>query len=64
MEQEKTCGTCLHFRRHYVKLTDHIYNAIDCGHCVCPRLKPRRADTVACWRYEEISTAEGGDGTS
>ncbi len=53
MEQEKTCGTCCHFRQHYIKLTDHTYRAIQCGHCVRPRLKPRQADTVACWRYEE-----------
>ena len=53
MEHEKTCGTCRHFRRQYKKLAEGTFRAIQCGHCVYPRLKPRQADMLACWRYEE-----------
>lgn len=46
----ETCQTCRHFRRHYIKM-GWRYAPILHGHCVYPRLKPRRADTPACPYY-------------
>lgn len=37
----ETYQTCRHFRRHYVKM-GWRYDPISQGHCVYPRLKPRR----------------------
>ncbi len=49
---EKTCETCVHFRRHYVKF-GFRYNPVGSGHCVYPRLKLRREDAPACRHYRE-----------
>lgn len=49
MEQQ-TCKTCKHFRQHYIK-SGRRYDAINCGHCVRPRLKTRGPLHPACERY-------------
>ncbi|MDO4314994.1 MAG: hypothetical protein Q4C45_04400 [Oscillospiraceae bacterium] len=49
---EKTCETCMHFRRHYVKY-GFRYDPIAAGHCVCPRRKLRWEETPACRNYKE-----------
>ena len=41
------CKDCSHFRQHYI-LDASSCTAIDCGHCVYPRLKHRRAHAPAC----------------
>lgn len=50
LKMAETYQTCRHFRRHYVKM-GWRYDPISQGHCVYPRLKPRRADTPACPYY-------------
>lgn len=37
------CGTCAHFRRHYVRLKDD-YFPLSYGHCVFPGRKKRRVE--------------------
>lgn len=43
------CGTCRHFRRHYVRMGE-VYSALQYGHCVYPRQK-RRAAEDGCPRW-------------
>lgn len=50
---EPTCGTCIHFRQHYILFDLDRYNLIPCGHCVHPRLKHRKPDTPACVHYQQ-----------
>lgn len=38
------CGTCEHFRRHYIRREGDFYIPLDYGHCVYPRSKKRRAE--------------------
>lgn len=45
-----TCQDCRHFRQHYVK-AEKGYAISGYGHCVYPRLKPRRTDTPACENF-------------
>ena len=49
---DKTCATCAHFRRHYIKM-GYRYNPIHSGHCVYPRGKLRYEETPACKHYKE-----------
>ncbi|WP_298034383.1 hypothetical protein [uncultured Dysosmobacter sp.] len=49
---EKTCETCAHFYRHYVKF-GYRYGPVAAGHCGTPRRKLRWKDTPACPRYKE-----------
>ena len=48
---EKTCGGCAHFRRHYIRYKSGRYMPLFDGHCVFPRLKPRKTDTRACEHF-------------
>ena len=48
---DPTCQDCKHFRQHYVHIFDEYYHTIPCGHCVYPRLKHRRPDTLACVHF-------------
>ncbi len=51
MEEPKTCETCRHFVRHFIKQGRSYYVPIQQGHCVEPRLKDRTVKTPACGRY-------------
>ena len=51
MEEAKTCESCRHFRRHYVRIGNQRYMPLDAGHCVHPRLKNRTVKTPACQNY-------------
>ena len=53
MDGEKTCETCRHFRRHYVKRGRNWYIPIKLGHCGEPRIRYKQTDTPACHRYSE-----------
>lgn len=53
----KRCGTCEHFRRHYVRIADGFYSPLSYGHCVYPQSKKRR-DEERCPRW---SGAREGD---
>ena len=46
--EKKCCGTCRHFRQHYVRYEDGRYFRTPHGHCVYPRLKDRRKETDGC----------------
>lgn len=49
MEQEY-CRNCVHFKQHY-HISGEYGFLIDCGHCVCPGLKHRKATAKACERF-------------
>ena len=49
--QEKTCGTCKHFCRHYTRRGRNQFIPIGVGHCINPRLRDKQCDTPACQRY-------------
>ena len=49
--KEPTCADCAHFRQHYIHFDANRYSAVPCGHCVHPRLKHRRPDTLACVHF-------------
>lgn len=45
--REMRCWNCIHFRQHYVRFGEGFLEA-GSGHCVFPRVKPRRCyDTCA-----------------
>ncbi|MBQ8835337.1 MAG: hypothetical protein IJ001_10535 [Oscillospiraceae bacterium] len=48
----QTCESCVHFRQHYV-VDEQRCMAVNCGHCVYPGLKHRRAYAKACRHFEE-----------
>jgi len=50
-EKQATCKTCDHYRRHYI-LEKERCTAVNCGHCVCVRVKKRRPDDLACGYYQ------------
>ena len=50
MKEERICKTCAHYRRHYI-IDKERCTAVNCGHCVCIRIKKRRPDDRACEHY-------------
>ncbi|NBI68749.1 hypothetical protein D1646_18570 [Pseudoflavonifractor sp. 60] len=60
MKGRRTCQTCKHFRQHYVKWGEDDYQKCGSGHCVYPRLKPRRNETKACQYYSPAEKTEDG----
>ena len=40
------CGSCAHFRQHYIILSETYYTPLTYGHCVYPRLKKRSAESI------------------
>lgn len=38
------CGTCIHFRRHYICIAEGFYSPLSYGHCVYPKPKKRREE--------------------
>ena len=51
------CEDCKHFHKHYVKM-GKTYSLAGIGHCVKPRLKPRRNAAPACQHYEPLEQKE------
>lgn len=49
MEQTQ-CSDCTHFVQHYY-IDDQYCAALDCGHCIRPRLKHRKASSAVCEHY-------------
>ena len=41
---EKVCGSCQHFRLHYIRMDEKNYSPTHYGHCVFPMLKKRRTE--------------------
>lgn len=60
MEEEKTCETCRHFCRHYIRWGGNKYRPMDQGHCMEPRVKDRKTQTPACQRYSKKRGKEEG----
>lgn len=54
------CGTCAHFRRHYIRVGEGYYIPILYGHCVYPKSK-RRRDEERCphWSAVQEETSAG-----
>ncbi len=53
-EQEaakRTCESCKHFYRHYVRAGNNWYLPLDEGHCGNPWCRSKKADTPACHRH-------------
>lgn len=48
---KKTCETCRHFHRHYVRTGNRRYIALNYGHCSSPRCRDKTVETEACHRY-------------
>ena len=48
--EDKVCKNCAHYRRHYI-IDKARCTAVNCGHCVCVRIKKRRPDDPACEQY-------------
>lgn len=63
--QEQSCGSCMHYRRHYV-MTRHpgyrYFMPLHYGHCVYPRHK-KRAPEQSCPRWEKAAAVppRGGE---
>ena len=52
--EAKCCGSCVHFRRHYIKRGIDYYYPLDYGHCTYPRNKAREAgDSCPHWKAVE-----------
>lgn len=50
-EQEKTCETCQHFYRHYVRRSSTKYIPLGVGHCGDPPGPVQDRQDPACFRY-------------
>ena len=50
--EQNTCQDCVHFKQHY-HLTERYGFWVDCGHCVFPGIKHRKASAKACERFSE-----------
>lgn len=50
-EEVKTCETCRHFHRHYVRIGGNRYMPMDHGHCGSPWCRDKKVDTPACHRH-------------
>lgn len=58
-QDREVCGTCKHFRQHYV-WTGGMYLPISYGHCVYPARKRRRAEErCGFWTERETENAPG-----
>ena len=56
---EKACGSCQHFRLHYVRIDENSYISTRYGHCVFPMLKKRRAEeNCPQWKPAKSDEAE------
>lgn len=49
------CGNCIYFRQHYILEVERC-TAINCGHCIYPRLKNRKPGSEACANYSARTT--------
>ncbi len=58
--QQKTCQDCIHFKQHYHLTESHGF-MVDCGHCVCPGIKHRKASAKICERFQQREKADRPD---
>lgn len=53
MDEEKTCESCVHFHKHYIKWGKKDFRPIRMGHCGKPRIRFKVVDAPACRWYQE-----------
>ena len=41
MVEKRVCGTCVHYRQHYVRSREGYYIPLWYGHCIHPWRRPR-----------------------
>lgn len=46
----KICKNCKYFHQHFIKL-QNVFEWVNCGHCVEPRIKERKPNTYACKHF-------------
>lgn len=52
--EEMVCGNCKFYVQHYVWMEhEQRFRACNAGHCIEPRLKPRKPGTDGCVRFEK-----------
>lgn len=54
---QNTCGTCAHYRRHYVLDQRKIFR-VYCGHCTYLKAKTKRPDSKICENYVQTAPDE------
>lgn len=54
---KEMCENCRYFRKHYVKVGKQ-YRLAGIGHCIKPRIKPRKNITPACQHYQPMEQEE------
>lgn len=59
IQAEKTCETCRHFHRHYVRAAANRYTPLSHGHCGNPWCRHKELSTPACHRYRAKPEPEG-----
>lgn len=48
--EKECCGTCVHYRQHYIAANGGRFHPIWYGHCGTPRMKQRQPDeSCPCW---------------
>ena len=53
----KDCESCRHFVQHFAVYKGKCIK-VYCGHCIYPRIKERKPDTLACKHYKEKAEEE------
>ena len=51
--EELNCKQCKYFHQHYT-VNSHYYSAVNCGHCVFPRIKHRSPLHTVCTHFLPI----------
>lgn len=46
VQQKRCCGTCVHYRQHYVLNKENRFVSIWYGHCISSEIKEREPDAV------------------
>lgn len=55
MVEKRVCGTCVHYRQHYVRTEQGNYYPLWYGHCIHPWRRHPEPD-FGCERWEEQKT--------
>ncbi len=54
--EKECCGTCVHYRQHYILTEGGRPFPLWYGHCATPRRKRREPDEVCpCWSPSQVS---------
>lgn len=58
MVEKRVCGTCVHYRQHYVRSREGYYIPLWYGHCIHPWRRHPEPD-FGCERWEGTGTGAG-----